>query len=212
MQGQETRIKLRWINLRRPPSALAGLVAPVLFVTIFMLEGWLRPGYHPASMFVSELSLGPRGWVQIANFVVTGGLVVVFAWGLRTFLFAGRATKGGARCLTIIGVSLIASGPSVTDPSVLFNQHSPHGLLHGLFGAMVFSLAPISCFIFFRRFLPDPIWRRFAWWTLAVGVVLVLTIVALKVSQLSQGALFMSRGLVQQVYLVVFFGWQFSFA
>ncbi len=212
VQLQETRSKLSWVNLRRRYSTLAGLVAPILFVTTFTLEGWLRPGYHPASMFVSELSLGPRGWVQITSFIVTGGLVVVFAWGLRTFLFAGRASQAGARCLTIVGVSLIASGPFVTDPSVLFNQHSPHGLIHGLFGAVVFSLAPVSCFVFFRRFLPDPAWRRFAWWTLIVGVVLVLSIVALKVSQLPQGALFMSRGLVQRVYLIVFFGWLFSFA
>ena len=43
---------------RRRVGAWAGIIGPVLFVTIFTLEGWLRPGYKPFEMFVSALSLG----------------------------------------------------------------------------------------------------------------------------------------------------------
>ncbi len=55
----------------------AGMIGPVLFAATFTIEGWLRPGYNPNSMFVSELSLGPRGWIQILNFIVFG---VLFLW------------------------------------------------------------------------------------------------------------------------------------
>jgi hypothetical protein len=50
-----------------------------LFVGVFILEGWLRPGYAVAQTEVSALSLGPRGWIQIVNFLVSGGLLFFFA-------------------------------------------------------------------------------------------------------------------------------------
>ncbi len=62
------------------------MTAPVLFVAVFMVEGSLRPDYHPFSMFVSELSLGPRGWVQIINFLISRALLVVFGHGVAPYL------------------------------------------------------------------------------------------------------------------------------
>ena len=59
---------------RRQLATWAGMVGPTLFVAIFMLEGWLRPGYNSRGMYVSELALGPRGWIQGVNFVVFGVL------------------------------------------------------------------------------------------------------------------------------------------
>ena len=67
---------------RHQLAAWAGMIGPVLFIAIFTLEGWLRPGYNPLGMFVSELSLGPGGWIQIVNFIVFGVLLLVFTWGV----------------------------------------------------------------------------------------------------------------------------------
>ena len=74
------------------------MVGAVVFVSVFIVYGWLYPGYSWTSMFVNELSLGPHGWVQALNFMVTGALVLV----------------------EVIGVSLIASGLFATDPSAMF--------------------------------------------------------------------------------------------
>lgn len=64
---------------RRVLGAVAGSLGAVIFVTVFTLEGWLRPGYDSRSMFVSELSLGPRGFVQILNFLFLGVSQLLFA-------------------------------------------------------------------------------------------------------------------------------------
>ena len=53
-------------------SAWAGMLGPALFVAVFSIEGALRPGYNALSTYVSALSLGPRGWIQIANFYLFG--------------------------------------------------------------------------------------------------------------------------------------------
>ena len=193
-------------------AALEGMAAPILFVSVFTAEGALRPGYHPVSMFVSELSLGPRGWVQIGSFVVTGLLVVLFASGVAARFIGGRAASAGPAVLKIIGFSLMASGPFVTDPSALFDQTSLHGLVHGIFGALVFSLAPVSCFVYFGRFRRDPAWKSLAPWTLLIGALLVLGIVMLKLSQLPHGALYPWKGWIQRVILCLFMGWLFAFA
>jgi hypothetical protein len=58
------------------------MAASILFVSVFSLEGWLRHGYAVAQTEVSALSLGPRGWIQIVNFLVSGELVLLFANGL----------------------------------------------------------------------------------------------------------------------------------
>lgn len=85
------------------------------------------------------------GWIRIANFVISGSLVVVFARGLAVGLCGGVWGRAGPLLVQVIGFALVASGLFVTDPSTVFDQHSVHGIIHGLFGAMVFALAPASC-------------------------------------------------------------------
>ncbi|SDK94223.1 DUF998 domain-containing protein [Arthrobacter sp. ok362] len=188
------------------------MAGAVLFVTVFTVYGWLCPGYSWTSMFVSELSLGPYGWVQMLNFVLTGALVLVFGRGLAAHFNTGAASLAGPVLVQCIGVSLIASGPFTTDPSAMFDQISTHGVVHGIFGALVFTFAPLSCFVFYRRFRGDPLWRTLAGWTLTAGVVLTLGIGLLKFSQQPGSALFEWKGLVQRVILVTFMAWIFAVA
>ncbi|WP_168709343.1 DUF998 domain-containing protein [Arthrobacter sp. PAMC25564] len=193
-------------------AAVAGMTGPVLFVSGFTVLGWLDPGYSPTRMFVSELSLGPQGWVQILNFVLTGTLVVAFGRGLAAHFSTGAASRAGPVLVQSIGVSLIASGPFTTDPSAMFEQSSLHGFVHGIFGAVVFTLAPLSCFVFHRRFHGDPVWRSLAGWTLFSGLVLTLGIGVLKISQQPGSGLFEWKGAVQRVLLVTFMAWIFAVA
>jgi hypothetical protein len=188
------------------------MAGAVLFVSVFTVYGWLYPGYSWAGMFVSELSLGPWGWVQILNFVLTGILLLLFGLGLAAHFPTGTASRAGPLLVQAIGISLIASGPFVTDPSAMFGQASTHGIVHGIFGAVVFTCAPLSCFVFHRRFRREPAWRRMAGWTLLSGIVLALGIVVLKISQQPGSGLYEWKGLVQRAILVTFMAWIFSVA
>ena len=94
----------------------------------------------------------------------------------------------------------------------MFDQVSAHGIIHGVFGALVFSLGPASCFLFYRRFRGDPAWRPLAGWTLTAGELLTLGIGLLKISELPQAGLFGYKGLVQRVLLVTFMTWLFAVA
>ena len=55
-----------------PAVLWAGVVAPLLFTGVHVVEGATRPRYDPCRHQVSRLSLGPGGWVQLATFLATG--------------------------------------------------------------------------------------------------------------------------------------------
>ena len=199
-------------------AAWAGIIGPILFVATFTIEGWLRPGYDPRSMYVSALSLGPRGWIQIGNFIVFGALFLVFARGVAAEFREGKASRFGPILLMIIGVSFFASGPFVMDPvTVPLDQMSWHGKLHmNLFGALVFSLSPVSCFVFLRRFREDQKWRPLMWWTLAAGVITTSAVVVMAAGPTHAPAAPNSFnewiGLVQRTFIVTYLIWQLIFA
>ena len=201
---------------RRRIAAWAGMIGPALFVAIFTIEGWLRPGYQPLKMYVSELSLGPRGWIQIANFIVLGILLLAFARGVAAEFQTGKASRGGPILLIIIAVLFLVSGPSRMDPTgTPLNQITVHGTIHGLAGGIVFLLMPISCFVFLRRFRVDPGWRSLQWPTLVLGIIIATAVVLLTILSKPPEIerVFVDwLGLVQRAIIVPFMLWVFIFA
>ena len=47
-----------------------GVLGPVLFIAVFLVEGATRPGYSAWHNHVSLLATGDGGWMQVANFLV----------------------------------------------------------------------------------------------------------------------------------------------
>lgn len=201
---------------RRVLAGWAGMIGSALFVAVFTVEDWLRPGYHWRSTFISELSIGPRGWIQIINFIVLGTLFLVFTWGVAAEFREGKASKAGPILLAIIGFSFLVSGPLVTDlAGTPRDQMSLHGILHGIFGALVFSLSPISCFVFWRRFREEPNWKHLQGWTLTAGIITTAAVVLLSAATKTTvipNALTPWNGLIQRLVIIPYLIWIFTFA
>ena len=204
------------ITDRRVLAGWAGMIGSALFVLVFTMEGWLRPGYDWRSTFISELSIGPRGWIQILNFIILGTLFLVFTWGVAAEFCEGKASKAGPLLLAIIGFGFLISGPLVTDLAATpRDQMSLHGIFHGIFGALVFSLAPVSCFVFWRRFREDPSWKHLQGWTLTVGIITTAAVVLLSAATktaVMPNALTPWNGLIQRTVIVPYLIWIFTFA
>ena len=201
---------------QRRLAAWAGIIAPALFVAVFTIEGWLRPGYNPITTYVSALSLGARGWIQITNFIVLGLLMLVFTRGVATEFQSGKASRWGLICLTLIALLFIVSGPFVMDPmGTPLAQATIHGTIHGLAGGIIFILMPVSCFIYLRRFRQDPEWRYFQWGTLLLGVIVAAAVLLLTFTTKlpSLQSMFVDwLGLVQRFIIIPFMIWLFIFA
>ena len=191
-------------------ASWAGMLGPALFTLSFTVNGLLRPGYSPVKMYVSELSIGPQGWIQVVSFIILGICVMLFALGLRETFPTGKASRAAPVLFMIIAVCYFLSGPFVTDPASMFdNQQTLHGTLHGIFGAIVFSLSAAVFFVLWRRFRIDDKWKPLAGITLIAGIVMVVLIILMKIGQLQAGLLSDWAGVVQRCCLIISYAFIF---
>lgn len=194
-------------------SPWAGIIGTIVFTLTFLLNGLLRPLYDPMKMYVSELSIRPQGWIQNINFMFLGGCLFVFAHGIPKYFTEGKAAHSGSILLKIIAICYFFSGLFVTDSASMFdNQQSIHGIIHGVLGAVVFSLSPACCFVFWRHFLIDKDFKYMNTWTFIAGIIMVITVVLMKIGQLQPGILHEWAGVIQRCSLMTFYTWIVTFA
>jgi hypothetical membrane protein len=159
-----------------------GIVAGPVFAAVAGAQIALRPGFDLRRHAISLLSLGDLGWIQIANFVVTGVLTIACAVGIRKKLYGGRAGTWGPILVAAYGVGLVGAGVFSADPSAGFPAGAPEGLpahfswhaiLHSFAAVLAFLSLTVACLVFARRFAA--LGRRgWATYSIATGVVAVL--------------------------------------
>lgn len=108
---------------------------------------------------LSLLANGAWGWVQTANFLLCGALVLAGALGVRRALGGERAGLWGPILLALYGVGLLGAGLFPADPGAGFPPGAPDptsmsraGLLHFVFGGIGFYALVGACMVFARRF------------------------------------------------------------
>lgn len=104
----------------------AALAAPLL-VVVWAVQALTRDGFRPTFHPMSLLALGDGGWVQVANFVVCGLLLVGGGVGLARTLDPGRLTRWASALVVLMGVGLVVAGVFVTDASAGFPAGAPSG-------------------------------------------------------------------------------------
>ncbi|GAA0278944.1 DUF998 domain-containing protein [Cryptosporangium japonicum] len=156
-------------------TRLAAFVAGPLFVVAWAVQAFTRDGFDPGRHPVSLLALGDLGWVQIANFVLTGGLLVLAGVG-------SRPRRGGA-LIAGFGVGMIVAGVFVTDAGAGFPAGAPAGAperlsWHGIMHELGFVLASVcwtaACVVHLVRFL-----RRHRWTAAAATAATLLAVLTL---------------------------------
>jgi hypothetical membrane protein len=151
-----------------------GVLAGPFYVAVVLGQALTRPGFDITRHDASLLSNGAWGWVQIANFVLTGLMVIACAAGVRRALGPSWAP----RLLAVYGLGLIGGGVFVADPMAGFPPGTPagrpeaislHSTLHIVCAAVGFLCFIAACFVMARRFAGQ---RRRAWtlFSIATGV------------------------------------------
>lgn len=138
-----------------------GVLAGPLYVVIVLAQALFRPGFDLTRDDASLLSNGALGWIQIANFIVTGAMVIACAIGVQRALKVGPAATWAARLLALYGLGLVGAGLFVADPMNGFPPGAPagrpasmtlHGTLHIAAAAIAFLCLIAACFVLARRF------------------------------------------------------------
>ncbi len=155
-----------------------GLVAGPFYVLVVLGQGLLRPGFDLVRDDASLLSNGAWGWIQVANFIVTGAMVLACSAGVWRALTDGRGIRWAPVLLGIYGVGLMGAGIFVADPMNGFPPGTAagrpvvlttHGILHIVSAAVGFLGLVAFCFVMARRFFADGRRGRAAW-SIATGV------------------------------------------
>jgi hypothetical protein len=206
-------------DVRRTRYLLACGLAPALFVTVLLVEGATRPGYDPVQHFGSELSLGTRGWVQVANFLGAGVLVLGFAAGMRRAMESDRGSVAAPVLTGVFGVTLIVAGIFPTDPKPGYPPGTAgtteaitvSGTIHDLNGLLSFIALTATVLVLAAWFADQPGRRGWMWGCLAIGLVVPVTFVLAGVlfsQAAAAGTLDASyHGLVQRFTITLGFGW-----
>ncbi|MBY6035987.1 DUF998 domain-containing protein [Fictibacillus nanhaiensis] len=126
-----------------------------------IVQAFTRTGYDIKRHAISTLTLGDLGWIQSANFIITGLLAVIAAIGFRKLLRGSRGGTWGALLIGIYGVGMIVAGLFRPDPGLGFPEGAPahmptsmsgHAALHSMAFFIAFISLIVATFIFARRF------------------------------------------------------------
>jgi hypothetical membrane protein len=143
---------------------ICGAVAGPLYAVVSLLQAFTRAGFDLTRNQLSQLSTGDLGWLQVANFVISGLLFILGAVGMSRAMQSGPASTWAPRLLGVFGAGLIVAGVFRPDPAFGFPPGTPAGPPTVFTGSAGAHLAAASiaflcligyCFIFSRRFARD---------------------------------------------------------
>lgn len=189
----------------------AGIVGPILYALAFTLDGALRPGYSAIRDAVSFLLLGSRGWLEVANFIIFGFLLILFAFGffqwMRPVIPSGWRRVSTA-LLVLSGVGFFIAALFLPDP-VGELQVSIHAKLHAVAFTTVFFPLGLACIFIGSQFSKIAGWRIHGWYSMITGLIPVFA---------SLGSFFSSfflppapqpplGGLFERILFVIVFAW-----
>jgi hypothetical protein len=157
---------------------LIGMATSIVFIVVLLIEGAIRPGYQPAYHTGSALSLGDRGWIQIANFLQWGVGMFAYAAGVNRTL----NTSLGAVLLAVFALGLIISGVFRMDPMRGYPPGTPagtperlswHQQIHNLAGPVTFFAVFGACLVLAGQL--EGSWRAFTVVTAIAGLALTIS-------------------------------------
>ena len=193
---------------------VGGAVAGPLFVVTLLVEGATRADYDPFRHPISALAVGDLGWTQRANFIVTGLLLLAFAFGLRRGLQVRGPSRWGPLLVGAVALGLVGAGLFVTDPvngyppgtPNLPTERSTAGVLHDLFSTFVFFGLPAAAFVLGRWFARRG-QRGWAGYSIVTGFAFLIAFVLTSSGFRQAGGLADIAGLLQRITLVIGLSW-----
>jgi hypothetical membrane protein len=185
------------------PLAIAGIIAPLWFVTLVIVQGILQPDYSHSAMPISALAAWPAGWMQCVNFFVFATLMAAFAIGLHHVVLPTHLGLAGIVLLLASSVGMLMAG---LFPWINVNGVPTETRPHVVGAILSFSCASTGLMVLSRRMAADPQWRGLSTYVLETGVVMLMLFIVLGAFAIEDGApLHGWAGLLQRMVLVVWF-------
>ena len=130
-----------------------GVVAGLFYLAVGIIGGLTREGFSFGEHALSLLMLGESGWVQSANLMVSGAMVVVAALGFNRAMSPGKGARSAGLLVGVYGAALIGSGIFPPDPVDGFPNPgsaagaTTGGLVHMALGGIGFLALVAATFV-----------------------------------------------------------------
>jgi hypothetical membrane protein len=186
-----------------PVLAAAGIVGPIVFTAVIVVQGLLHPDYSHVALPISALAARPGGWIQNVNFFLFGALFTAYAIGLHRGVRPSQGGALGPAFLVLSGVGSVVLGAFPwRDVGGSFIE--PTGHVVGVF--MCLLGAAIGFIVISRRLARDPHWQTIARYTLATGIAVVALFFAFgALAEAPDAPLHPWAGAVQRVMIALLF-------
>ena len=152
------------------------MVAPIVFLTIYIIMSSIRPEYSMFTKAISELGSvdAPNKWIWNSfGYILTGLLIAVYAFGLYKNMEVEKSSKLPLYGILLSGVFMAIAG---IFPGDFNNKQSTTMLLHtvGSIGSYIFFL--IGAFTYVKLMNKTDYWKKakkptliFTYLTIAFG-------------------------------------------
>ncbi|ACQ80561.1 conserved hypothetical protein [Beutenbergia cavernae DSM 12333] len=93
-----------------------GVVVGPFYVVVSLAQALTRDGFDLSRHALSQLALGPGGWVQTVNLALSGLMVVAAGIGIARALVPGRRVRLAGGLVAAFGVGMLGAALFPTDP------------------------------------------------------------------------------------------------
>jgi hypothetical membrane protein len=122
-ESSSSEKKAEHVRIFQQIGGWAGILAPIVFTALVIIESLLRPGYSQIYGYISDLGVGPYSLIQNSNFVIFGCLSFLFALGFGKTLnsVSGKRARVVTALIITFGLGSIFAGVSL-----LFSAYFAH--------------------------------------------------------------------------------------
>jgi hypothetical protein len=181
--------------------ALAGLVAPVWFTAMVVIQGELHPRYSHVTMPISALAAWPMGWMQNLTFYV----VIAFVIALHRSVRQAHRGRAGHVLLLIAGAALAMNA---VFPWEIVDGVPAELTTRAASAITTFLATALGMIVFSRGMTTDVQWRGLARYTRWSRILVLVLFLVLGFFAIEDSApLHRWIGLIQRVLVAVCFVW-----
>jgi hypothetical membrane protein len=183
--------------------SIAGILGPVWFIVLVVVQSILQPDYNHIAMPVSALAAWPAGWMQRINFYGLAAFMASFAIGVNAAISRTRFGRAGIALLLLSCLGLFIAG---YFPWIMMNGIPTETKPHAVGAILSFCGASTGFIALSQRMGADPQWQRIAPYVLATGIAMLCLFVVLGAFAIRVGTpLHPWAGLLQRFVVLIWF-------
>lgn len=180
--------------------ALAGIVGPIVWWLLILVNGAITPGYSHVSDYISTLGAvgAPYALLQQVNFTVLGVSILALMLGVHNWFGDGNRPRVGTILLGVFGVGVILAG---VFPENTAAPNSMTNILHIIASMIAFLAGIVAVGLVSRRIATDARWPSYRYESIATVVIVLITFIIFMISDLAL------MGLTQRLFIGVMTLW-----